>query len=86
MKVKADHAVLVARSYDRKVAIEIVLALDDLLRALRDVGGIGEGDVIGEFLFDCDLWAVADGISFGDESLWINLDITGAETAFETGW
>jgi hypothetical protein len=83
LKVEADNTVLVARAYDRKVAIEIVLALDDLLRALRDIGGIGEGDVIGEFLLDGDLWAVTDGIGFGDESLGINLDIAGAEQPLE---
>jgi len=48
--VEADDAVLIACTDDGKVAIEIVLALDDLLRTLRDVGGVGEGDIVGEFL------------------------------------
>ena len=70
MKVKAYYSVLVARANDRKVAIEIVFALDDLLRALRDVGGVGQREVIGEFLFDGDLRAAAGGIGFGGQSLW----------------
>jgi hypothetical protein len=54
-----------------------------LLRTLRHVGRIGERDVIGEFLFDGDLGAVADGIGFCGEPLRIDFDIAGAEQPLE---
>src|SRR5258708_4157385 len=38
--IEADHTVLVARAYRRNIAIEIVFALNDLLRTLRDVGAV----------------------------------------------
>jgi len=82
--VEADDAVLIACTDDGKVAIEIVLALDDLLRTLRDVGGVGEGDIVGEFLFDGDLRGVADRIGFGDEALRINFDVAGSEQSLES--
>src|ERR1700730_16980148 len=42
-EVEADHAILVSHTYDGDVARDVVLRLDNLLRRLRDVGGIGKG-------------------------------------------
>ena len=38
--VEAHNAVLVSQSQDRDVSIDVVLALDDLLRTLRDVRAV----------------------------------------------
>ena len=75
LHVEADDAVLVAVADEGNAAIEIVLPLDDLLRTLRNVGGVREGEVIGELLLDGDLRAGADGIGFGGQSLRIDFDI-----------
>jgi hypothetical protein len=82
-EVEADYAVLIAGADDGKVAIDIVLALDDLLRTLRDIGGVGEGNVVGELLLDGDLRTAGGGIGFGSEALRIDFDIAGAEQALE---
>ena len=60
--IEADDAVLVARADDRNVAIDIVLSLDDLLRTLRNIGGVGEGEVVGELLLDGNLRAGPMGL------------------------
>lgn len=81
--VEADYAVLIAIAHDGDAAIHIVLSLNNLLRALRNVGGVSEGDVVGELLLDGDLRSVADGIGFGGEPLRIDFDVAGAEEAIE---
>src|ERR1700721_1113985 len=48
--VKADYAVLVARAHGRNIAVKEILALDDLLRALRNVGAVSEGKIIATLL------------------------------------
>src|ERR1700678_2013431 len=82
-QVEADDAVLIAGTNDGKVAIEIILALNNLLRALRDVGGIGYGYVVSKFLLDTDLRPVADGVGFAGKSLRVDLDVAGAEQALQ---
>ena len=83
LHVEADNTVLVAVADEGNAAIDIVLPLNDLLRTLRNIGGVREGEVVGELLLDGDLRAVADGIGDGAESLRIDFNIAGAEQALE---
>src|ERR1700689_236108 len=77
--VEADYAVLIAVAHDRDVAVDVVFALDDLLRTLRDVGAVAERDVIGELLFDGDLGTFRRGVGFRGQALRIDLDAADAE-------
>src|SRR5580765_2030501 len=77
--IEADHTVLVARTQYRYVAVDVVLALNDLLRTLRDIGAVTQRQVVGEFFFDGDLRSTTGGICLGARSLWIDLDATDAE-------
>jgi len=60
--IEADHAVLVARPHNRDIGIDVVFALNNLLRTLRDVGAVTEGDVIGKLLLDGDCGPRAVGL------------------------
>src|SRR6266852_1097214 len=82
-QVEADNAVLVTGANDGNVAIEIVLPLNNLLRTLRNIGGVGERYVVGEALLDGDLGAAGSGISFGAQSLRIDFDVAGAKQTLE---
>ncbi len=62
LNVKADHPVLIARAHHGDVAVDVVLALNDLLGALRNVGAICERNVVGELLLDRDLGASGDRV------------------------
>ena len=64
-QVKADHSVLISRADRRNAAIEIIFPLNDLLRTLGNIGGVGERNVVGELLLDRNLRAGADGIGLG---------------------
>src|SRR5579863_4733424 len=77
--VKADHAVLVPRSYRRKIPREVILALDDLLVALRHIRAVGKRNVIGELLLDGDLRTARRGIGFRGQALRIDLDAAGSK-------
>src|SRR5215469_6303078 len=77
--IKAHNPVLITRPLHRQVAVDVVLTLDDLLRALRNVGAIGEGKVVGKFLFDCDLRSTGGGVRLRGEPLRIDLDSTDPE-------
>src|SRR3984885_10034201 len=72
--VEADHAVLIPRAHHRNVAIDVVFALNDLLRTLRHVRAVSKRNVIGELLLDGDLWALRCGVGFRGQPLWIDLD------------
>src|ERR1035438_2557949 len=72
--VEADHAVLIARAHHRNVAIDVVFALNDLLRTLRYVRAVSKRNVISELLFDGDLWAPRRGVGLRGQPLWIDLD------------
>ena len=82
-QIEADYAVLIAHAHGREVAIHVILALNDLLRSLSDIGGVEDGDVIDEFLLDGDLRAVADGVGLSSQALRIDLDVAGSEQALE---
>src|ERR1035438_9213305 len=66
--IETDHAVLIARAHNRNIAVDVILALNNLLRTLRNVGAVGESNVIGELLLDGDLRAPRRGIRFGGQA------------------
>src|ERR1700728_1543063 len=72
--VEADHTVLISRAHHRNVAIDVVFALNDLLRTLGHVRAVSKRNVIGELLLDGDLWAPRCGVGFRGQPLWIDLD------------
>jgi hypothetical protein len=73
-QVEADHPVLVPGTHHGNVAGEKILTLNDLLRTLRDIGAIGKGKVVGEFLFNRNLGTPASWIGFRGQSLRVDLD------------
>ena len=77
--IKTDHAVLVAQSDDRHVPGQVVLDLDDLLRGLRDVGCIGERQVVLDLLLNGDGWTCLRGRGLSRQALRIDLDAADAE-------
>src|SRR5713226_1590831 len=50
--VEADYPVLVTHRHDGNVAREVVRHLDNLLRRLGDVGGVGERQIVFHLLLD----------------------------------
>src|ERR1039458_6312952 len=72
--IETDHAVLIARAHNRNIAVDVILALNNLLRTLRNVGAVGESNVFGGLLLDGDLRAPRRGIRFGGQALRIDLD------------
>ena len=52
--VDAEGAVLVAQADDRDIAIHVVLHLNHLLLGRTHVGNIGDGEIVGDLLFDGD--------------------------------
>ena len=82
--IEADYAVLVAGSDRRNVAREVILALNDLLRALRDIGAVSQRDVIGKLLLNGDLGSSGRGIGFRGQALRIDLDAAGAKQLLDT--
>src|ERR1019366_308555 len=77
--IEAHHAVLIARAHHRNIAIDVVFALNDLLRTLRNVGAVSERDIIGELLLDGDLRTPRRGIGFRSQPLRIDLDPADSE-------
>src|SRR5580692_503025 len=77
--VEADYAVLIAVAHDRDIAVNVVFALNDLLRTLRDIRAVGESYVIGELLFNGDLRTARRGVGFRGQALRIDLDAANAE-------
>src|SRR5579872_5897176 len=84
LHVEADHAVLVASAYDRKIPVDVVLALDDLLRALRYVGAVGQREVVGELLLDGHLRTPSCRVRLGGQRLRVNLDSADSEQLLQT--
>src|SRR5271157_89391 len=80
--IKADHAVLIARAHRGNIAGEKVLALDDLLRTLRDVGAVGQREIVGKLLLDRDLRPARGGIGLRVQALRIDLDAADSEQFF----
>src|ERR1700757_4800617 len=72
--IEADHAVLIARAHNRNAPVDEILAFNNLFRALRDVGAVGESKVVCELLLDRDLRPARRGVGFGGQSLRIDLD------------
>ena len=72
--IEADHSVLIACAHDRDIGIDIVLALNNLLRTLGDVGAVGKSNVVGELLLDGDLRSSRRGIGLRSQALGIDLD------------
>src|SRR6266536_1061813 len=72
--IEADHAILIARTHNRNVPINVVLALDNLLRTLRYIGAVTESNVVRELLLDGDLRAARGWIGFRGQHLRIDLD------------
>ena len=77
--IETDHAILIARAHNRDIAIDIVFALDDLLRALRHVGAVTERNIVGELLLDGDLRSPRGRVGFGRQALGIDLDSADSE-------
>src|ERR1700736_5535698 len=77
--IEADHAVLIARAHHRNVALDVVLALNNLLRTLRDVGAVSERNIIGELLLNRNLRAPRRGVRFGRQALRIDFDPADSE-------
>src|SRR5579864_8333429 len=72
--IEADHSVLIARAHHGDIAIEIIFALNDLLRTLRDVCAVGQRKIVGELLLDGHLRAPRGRIGFRGQPLGIDLD------------
>src|SRR5271169_4926289 len=49
---KADHAILVANTLHAVLGINVVFELDDLLRRLRQVGDVRQGNVVRHLRLD----------------------------------
>src|ERR1700749_666299 len=77
--IEADHAVLIARAHHRNVAVDVVFALDDLLRTLRNIGAVSERNVVRKLLLDGYLRAARRGIGFGGQALGIDFDAADSE-------
>src|SRR5438552_12057389 len=77
--VEADDTVLVAGADHGNVPRKEVLPLNDLLRALRDIGAVGERDVVGELLLDGDLRTAGGGVGLGGQALRVDLDAADAK-------
>jgi len=77
--IKAHHSILVPRAHHGEIAIHIVLALDNLLRTLRDIRAVGQSHVVGKLLLDRDLGTACGGVGFGRQTLRINLNAADAE-------
>ena len=58
------------------MAVDGDFSLQQLLAGGVDVGGVGEGDVAAQLLFNND---ARGGVAEGAEVVWINLDRAGAE-------
>src|SRR5215472_4501973 len=72
--VEADYPVLVTSTHNRKIAVDIVLGLNNLLRALRYVGAVGQREVVGELLLNRDLRTAGRGVGLRRQTLRINLN------------
>src|SRR5579864_7937008 len=70
--IEADHSVLIARAHHGDIAIEVILALNDLLRTLRDVRAVSKRKVVGELLLDSDLRASGGGVGLSGQPLRVN--------------
>src|ERR1700722_17945136 len=81
--IKADHAVLIASADRRNVPREEILSLDALLRTLRDVGAVGQRDVVGKLLLDGDLGTARRGVGFRSQTLRIDLDPAHSENLLQ---
>lgn len=58
---------------------DVVLGLDDLLRGLRDLGGVSEGKVVGDLLFDRDRRCRAGRRGLRVQPLGVNFDAADAK-------
>src|SRR3974390_118309 len=51
-QVEADYAIFVADALNRVFRVDVVLELNNLLRRLRQVGDVGQRDVVGDLLLN----------------------------------
>src|SRR5215469_472455 len=72
--VEADDAVLVADRNHRDVTGNVVFGPDDLLRSLRNVSCVSDGEIVFDLLLDSNGWAGLGRGSFGHKTLRINFD------------
>ena len=79
--VEADHAVLVTDREDGNVARDVVFALNNLLRSLRDFGAVREREIAGYLLLEGDCGRGAGRRSFGIQTIGIYFDSSDAEQA-----
>jgi len=77
--VEADYPVLITHRHDRDIAGQVVLDLDNLLRSLGDVSGVGKGQVVLYLLLYGHRRTRLRGRRFSGQALGINLDAADAE-------
>jgi hypothetical protein len=73
--LEADHAVVIAQRENRDIAGQVIFRLNDLLRGLRNVRGIGQGEVVLHLLLDGDGGRAGSRRSFRIQPLRINPDV-----------
>lgn len=71
--VEADYSVLVTDSDHGNIASDVVFHLDNLLRRLRHVGAVGQGQIVGNLLLDRDLRSTSR-VGFSAQPLGVDLD------------
>src|SRR3982751_783438 len=75
LHIETDDSVLVAQGHNRHVPGDVIFNLDDLLAGNRNVRAVGNGQIAGDLLFDCDLRPSYD-VGFTSQPLRIDLDST----------
>src|ERR1700674_256711 len=78
---KADHTVIVAKRQDGDIARDVIFRLNDLLRGLGNVRGVGQGEVVLNLLLDSDRRRARGGRSFRVQTLGINPDVANPKQA-----
>src|ERR1700690_4600345 len=71
--VEADYAVLVADGHNGNIVREVVLDVDDMLGSLLHSGTVGDGQIVGDLLFNRDQ-GTARQVRFRAQALRVDLD------------